>query len=84
LLETRSWPAEEAQRKKGKREGKGTFSFSDRREKKGMSLFHGPEKRGNVPFFLWKFSADSGNKRYEIHVIGAGTVDAGEMKLRPG
>jgi len=44
----------------------------------------GPEKRGNVPFFLWKFSADSGNKRYEIHVIGAGTVDAGEMKLRPG
>jgi len=32
----------------------------------------------------WKYPADKGNKKYELHIVGAGTVDAEEQEVKPG
>ena len=32
----------------------------------------------------WKFPVNTGKKKYELHVVGVGTVDAEEKKTKPG
>ncbi len=55
--------------------------FMERLAVAGFSMIlHGHAHDGNA----WPFSFDSGKRKYTVHVIGAGTLDADEDELTPG